>query len=516
MAVPSEAFFQSLGIPQTGRIHYQLSPARLTEEAIIRQEGVMSSTGAFTVNTGKYTGRSPRDRFVVDLPTIHDQIDWGSVNRPISPEKFESLRRRMMAYLQGKDLFVFDGFAGAEERFRLPLRVINQYAWQNMFVHQLFIRPTQEELDSRGDDDLFTVIAAPGFQADPEFDGVNSEAFVMLHLEKKLILIGGTYYAGEMKKSIFSVMNFLLPAQGVLPMHCSANIGPQGDTALFFGLSGTGKTTLSADPDRRLIGDDEHGWWDGGIFNFEGGCYAKCINLSQKNEPQIWEAIRAGAVLENVVLDDETRVPDYSDSTLTENSRAAYPLDYIPGAVLPSVGPIPTTLFFLCADAFGVMPPIARLTTEQAMYYFLAGYTSKLAGTERGLTAPEATFSACFGDPFLPRSPKFYAKMLGEWLDKGNVRVFLLNTGWVGGPYGIGHRISITHTRALVSAALDGKLDTVSYYTDRIFGLSVPQSCPNVPSEIFDPRSSWRDPSVYDWQAERLKAMFEENNLKFE
>ena len=515
MAFPSDGFFRELGLINTGKIHYQLSSAQLTEQTIIRGEGQLSDSGAVTVATGKYTGRSPKDRFLVDLPSIHDKIDWGPVNQPISPEKFENLRLRMMAYLQGRELFIFDGFAGAEERYRLSLRVVNEFAWQNLFVHQLFIRPSSEELEQRDEGNLFTVVCAPGFQADPQLDGVRSEAFIVLHLERKLILIGGTHYAGEMKKSIFGVLNYLLPEENVLPMHCSANIGEDGDVALFFGLSGTGKTTLSADPLRRLVGDDEHGWWDGGVFNFEGGCYAKCVNLREESEPQIWAAIRSGAVLENVILSEGDRVANYEDISLTENTRAAYPLHFIPGAVIPSVAPQPKTIFFLCADAFGVMPPIAKLNTEQAMYYFLAGYTAILAGTVRGQTEPQATFSACFGSPFIPRSAMFYAKMLGERLDKGGVNVYLLNTGWVGGIYGVGKRISIAHTRALVTAAITGELDKVPYKTEQAFGLDVPASCPGVPDSIFDPRSSWSDPAAYDKQAAQLVAMFEENHKQF-
>jgi len=418
-----------------------------------------------------------------------------------------------MAYLQNRDLFVFDGFAGADPKYRLPIRVINEYAYQNLFCHQLFIVPTEEELKSH--EPGFTVICAPGFKADPEIDKVNSEVFIVISFEKKVVIIGGTQYAGEMKKSIFSVLNYLMPEQGVLSMHCSANVGQDGTTALFFGLSGTGKTTLSADPHRFLIGDDEHGWSDDGIFNFEGGCYAKCINLTREKEPQIYDAIKFGAVLENVIVDEDTRLPNYDSDEITENTRAAYPVEFIPGAVIPGIGGHPKTVVFLTADAFGVLPPIAKLTREQAMYYFISGYTSKLAGTERGITEPQATFSSCFGSPFLPLSPMVYAKLLGEKIEKHNVNVFLVNTGWTGGPYGVGKRMDLGYTRAMIRAALDGKLDSVEYEEDPIFGLMIPKSCPDVPAEILNPKNTWSDKEAYDRTAISLAESFVKNIAKF-
>jgi phosphoenolpyruvate carboxykinase (ATP) len=429
------------------------------------------------------------------------------------PETFNNLYQRLTAYLQGRELFVFDGFAGADPDYRLPIRVINEFAWQNLFIHQLLVRPAASELAEHKPQ--FTVICAPGFKAVPEQDGTRSEAFVVLNFEHKLIIIGGTSYAGEMKKSIFTTLNYLLPASGVCPMHCAANMGAKGDTALFFGLSGTGKTSLSADPERYLIGDDEHGWTDRGIFNFEGGCYAKCIKLSAEHEPQIWNAIRFGSVLENVVVDEDSRQVDYDSSALTENTRAGYPVDYIPNAVIPGVGGHPATVFFLTADAFGVMPPIAKLTPEQAMYHFLSGYTSKLAGTERGVTDPEATFSTCFGEPFVPRPAMVYANLLGERIARHKANVYLVNTGWSGGPYGVGQRMSIKYTRAMVTAALNGELEKVEYQLDPIFNVYRPQSCPGVPAEVLNPRQTWNDPEKYDAMARKLAGLFKDNFARF-
>lgn len=498
-----------LGIHYTGAVYRNLTPVELVEQSLKRGEGILSDTGALSVETGKYTGRSPKDKFIVDTKDVHDQIAWGSINMPMEEDHYDKIYQRLTAYLENRDLFVFDGYAGADRSYTLPIRVINECAWQNLFVHQLFIRPTEVELAEHQAE--FTVICAPGFRAWPESDGTNSEAFIIVHFGRKQVIIGGSNYAGEIKKSIFSAMNFLLTEQHVCPMHCSANIGEPGDVALFFGLSGTGKTTLSADPNRRLIGDDEHGWSPNGVFNFEGGCYAKCINLKEEHEPQIWNAIRFGSVVENVVLDEKTHRPDYDDDSLTENTRAAYPIDYIPGAVIPSLGGHPKTIFFLTADAFGVMPPIARLNKEQSMYYFLSGYTSKLAGTERGIVAPEATFSSCFGAPFLPRDPHVYAALLGELIETHQTRVYLLNTGWTGGPYGEGHRISLKYTRAMVTAALNGELDQVAYVNNPIFKVDVPTNCPNVPAELLDPRQTWQDKDAYDRQAKHLVEMFEKN-----
>lgn len=500
------------GLTNPGNIYYNMSVPVLVEESIKRKEGFLASNGALNVRTGKYTGRSPSDKFIVDEPEVHNKIWWDN-NKAMSPDIFDRLYKRLLAYLQKRDLFVFDGFVGADPAYRLPIRVVNEYAYQNLFAHQLFLRPTSEELE--GHIPEFTIISAPGFNAIPDIDGTNSEAFIVINFTKKLIIIGGTMYAGEIKKSVFSVMNYLLPMKGVLPMHCSANLGSDGSTALFFGLSGTGKTTLSADPNRRLIGDDEHGWSDKGIFNFEGGCYAKCINLSVEKEPQIYNAIKFGTVLENVVLDENTRIPDYDSDSVTENTRAAYPVDYIPGAVIPGTGGHPKAVIFLTADAFGVLPPVAKLTKEQAMYHFISGYTSKLAGTERGITEPQATFSTCFAAPFLPLSPMNYAKLLGEKIEKYNVPVYLVNTGWTGGPYGIGKRMHLPYTRAMVSAAVSGELENVSYTQHPIFNILVPDSCPGVPSEILNPRNTWQDKYAYDETAKKLAGNFIKNFEKY-
>lgn len=495
--------------------HLNLPVEQLTDIAIRRGEGRLTDQGAFVATTGAFTGRSPKDKYVVQEASVQDQIDWGKVNQPISPEAFDSLYERMMKYLETKEeLFAFHGFAGADPEYRLPIRVVNEFAWHNLFATQLFIRPTAEEMVNH--EPQFTVIDAPGFKADPVKDGTQSETFIMLSFEKRMVLIGGTEYAGEIKKSIFTVMNYLMPQQDVFPMHCSANVGEAGDVALFFGLSGTGKTTLSADPLRQLIGDDEHGWSDKGVFNFEGGCYAKCIKLSKENEPQIWNAIQSGAVLENVEIDPVTGKADYDSSRYTENTRAAYPVEYIPNAKIPGVGGHPKTIVFLTADAFGVLPPIAKLTKEQAMYHFLSGYTSKLAGTERGVTEPEATFSTCFGAPFLPLRPQVYAEMLGQKMSEHDTHVFLVNTGWSGGGYGVGQRMKLSYTRAMVTAALNGDLNHVAYQQDPIFGLSLPVTCPNVPDRVLNPRNTWSHPEEYDQQAMKLASLFQNNFTKFE
>jgi phosphoenolpyruvate carboxykinase (ATP) len=503
-----------LGMRNLGRVYRNLSVAQLVEHALAKGEGILADNGALVVETGKYTGRSPKDKFIVDEPSSRDEIDWNQHNVPISEEKFQQLYQRVLSYVQGRDLYIFDGYVGADPKYRFGVRVITELAFQNLFAHQLFLRPTNAELLEHNTD--FTVIAVPGLQGNPETDGINSEAFIILHLAKKIVLIGGTRYAGEIKKSIFSLMNYFMTKQNVLPMHGAANIDKHGHTALFFGLSGTGKTTLSADSERSLIGDDEHGWSDEGIFNFEGGCYAKTIRLSAENEPQIWSAIRFGALLENVILDAETRIPDYDDDRLTENTRAAYPLRYIPNCSLSGIGTHPKTIIFLTADAFGVLPPIAKLTKEQAMYHFLSGYTSKLAGTERGITAPQVTFSACFGQVFFPISPTVYAEMLGERLQQHpETSVYLVNTGWSGGPYGVGHRISIKHTRAMVSAALNGELDKVNYTPHPIFKVLVPEMVPGVPHKILDPQNTWDDAEAYELQAQELARRFLENFKKF-
>jgi len=499
----------------SAKTHRNLSSPQLVEHAIRRGEATLSSRGAVVTDTGKRTGRSPKDKFVVKDAQTADLVAWGSVNQPFDPEKFEALYHRVLEYLRGKEeLFVQELFCGADPRYRLQVRFINELAWQNLFVRQLFVRPTKEELASHKAE--FTVIAAPLFQADPQRDGTNSEAFIIVDFTRKIVLLGGTKYAGEMKKSIFSVMNFLLPQRDVFPMHCSANVGSDGVTALFFGLSGTGKTTLSADPTRRLIGDDEHGWSADGVFNFEGGCYAKCIRLSPEKEPQIYNALHFGAVLENVIVNPETRLPDFDDESKTENTRAAYPVDYIDGAVIPGIGGHPKNVIFLTADAFGVLPPISKLTPEQAMYHFLSGYTAKVAGTEAGVTEPQATFSTCFGAPFLPLPPKVYAEMLGRRLREHNAQCWLVNTGWQGGQYGVGRRMDITYTRNMVAATVDGRLLNAEFEVEPYFGLAIPKSCPGVPSEVFNPRNSWKDKSAYDELAKKLAGLFEENFKKFD
>ncbi|OLN21659.1 phosphoenolpyruvate carboxykinase (ATP) [Domibacillus antri] len=486
----------------------------LVEKVLKRGEGILTASGAVRAETGKYTGRSPKDKFTVQEASVKDKIDWGSVNQPISVEKFNSLYEKVVRHLKEKDeLFVFKGFAGADQNHRLPIQVINEYAWHNLFVHQLFIRPTKEEL--RAHEAGFTVLSAPTFKADPLVDGTNSETFIIVSFEQRVVLIGGTEYAGEMKKSIFSVMNYLLPENNVLSMHCSANVGYEGDVALFFGLSGTGKTTLSADPNRRLIGDDEHGWSANGVFNIEGGCYAKTIGLTREKEPQIFDAIRFGSVLENVILDHDTRLPDYDDNVLTENTRAAYPLQAIDNIVDPSVAGHPNTIIFLTADAFGVLPPISKLSKEQAMYHFLSGYTSKLAGTERGITSPQATFSTCFGSPFLPLPATVYAEMLGKKIDEHNAQVFLVNTGWTGGEYGTGHRMKLSYTRAMIQAALEGELNNVETYTTKVFGLDIPVHVPGVPDDVLIPRKAWADEEAFMEKAKQLSAKFRENFKKF-
>ncbi|PKR78142.1 phosphoenolpyruvate carboxykinase (ATP) [Halalkalibacillus sediminis] len=497
-------------------INQNLPISSLVEKVLERKEGSLTSTGAVRATTGKYTGRSPKDKFIVEDEETRDTVEWGPVNQPISEEKFVNLLQKVTDYLVDQDeLFSFKGFAGAEEKHRLPIQVVTQYAWHNLFANQLFIRPTLEELSNH--DTEFTVISAPQFKADPEVDGTNSETFIIVSFSHGIVLIGGTEYAGEIKKSIFSVMNYILPEKkDVLPMHCSANVGAEGDVALFFGLSGTGKTTLSADPNRRLIGDDEHGWSQNGVFNIEGGCYAKCVNLTEEKEPQIYNAIRFGSVLENVGIDETTGLPDYDDTSLTENTRAAYAIDNIDNIITPSKAGHPNTIIFLTADAFGVLPPISKLTKEQAMYHFLSGYTSKLAGTERGITEPEATFSACFGSPFLPLPAANYAKMLGEKIDQQDVDVFLVNTGWTGGSYGEGSRMKLSYTRAMIQAALEGDLNSIDTKEDEIFGLSIPTTCPGVPSDVLQPRKTWTDGDAYDQKAKELATKFHENFKKFD
>ena len=509
---------EKLGIINPTAVYRNLTPAQLTEAALRRGEGKLSNTGALVIKTGKYTGRSPEDKFIVDTPAVHNKIAWGKVNRPIEKEKFDAIKAKMVAYLQNREIFIFDGMAGADPACTKKFRIVNELASQNLFIHQLLIRPTEEELANYGEAD-FTIIAAPGFKCIPEIDGVHSEAAILVDYEANMVLICGSQYSGEIKKSVFSVMNYIMPEMGVLPMHCSANMDPEThDTAVFFGLSGTGKTTLSADPNRRLIGDDEHGWSDHGIFNFEGGCYAKCINLDPEGEPEIYNAIRFGSVVENVVMDDNTREFDFYDGSLTENTRVGYPVDYISNAQIPGVGGIPKVVIFLTADAFGVLPPISRLDENAAMYHFVTGFTSKLAGTERGVTEPQPTFSTLFGEPFMPMDPSVYANMLGERIEKYNTKVYLVNTGWTGGPASgegkLGSRMKLKYTRAMVTAALNGDFDHVEYKHDETFNLDVPQTCPGVPSEIMKPRDTWEDKDAYDAQAKKLAKMFADNFAK--
>jgi phosphoenolpyruvate carboxykinase (ATP) len=496
-----------------GKLYRNLSVPLLIEIAIYRREGNLSSTGAFSVKTGKFTGRSPDDRYIVDDEYTHNSVHWGKVNHSISEENFEKIFTRMKKYVEDKEFFIFDGFVGADNKTRLPIRVITDKAWHNLFATQIFIRPTSREIESHEPE--FTLLSVNDFKALPDLEGTRTETFIIINFKKKIVLIGSTSYAGEIKKAMFSVMNYILPTKGIFPMHCSANVGKSGDSALFFGLSGTGKTTLSADHNRHLVGDDEHGWSDEGIFNFEGGCYAKCINLKKENERQIWDAIRFGSVMENVILKTNRRDPDFTDGSLTENTRVAYPLDFIPGAIIPSIAGHPTVIIFLTADAFGVMPPIAKLTKEGAMYHFMSGYTSKLAGTERGITEPKETFSQCFGAPFMPLHAMEYAKMLGQKISQHNTRVYLINTGWSGGPYGVGKRMDLKYTRAMVTAALNGELEKVRFKHDDIFNLDIPTSCPGVPSEILDPRNTWSDKNEYDLSANRLAELFVKNFQKF-
>jgi phosphoenolpyruvate carboxykinase (ATP) len=498
----------------TDRARWNLSPAALYEEAVRRDEGVIADEGPLACRTGQHTGRSPNDKFVVREPTSEAEIAWGTVNRPMDPAQFDLLHRDLLSTIEGKDLFVLDCFAGADPKYRLAVRIINEFAWHNLFCRNLFI---DDPAAAQASSPQFTVIDAPSFKADPKRHGTNSDVVIAVNFAKKLVLVGGSSYAGEMKKSIFSVLNYLLPLQGVLPMHCSANVGAAGDAALFFGLSGTGKTTLSSDPERMLIGDDEHGWSDRGIFNFEGGCYAKTIRLSAEAEPQIYATTRRfGTVLENVVVDPETRQLNLDDDRYTENTRAAYPISFIDNAVASGQSGHPKNVVMLTADAFGVLPPISRLTPEGAMYHFLSGYTAKVAGTEKGVTEPKATFSTCFGAPFLPLAPSRYARMLGEKIAHHQSRVWLVNTGWTGGPYGVGKRMRIAHTRAMIRAALSGALDHVAYEKDTVFNLEIPTSCPDVPAEVLKPRNTWANGAEYDTQAAKLARMFVENFKTFE
>ncbi|AKN33508.1 phosphoenolpyruvate carboxykinase [Clostridium carboxidivorans P7] len=507
-----ELKLEYINIKSCKSVYRNLTVSELTEFAIKREEGILSNKGALVVNTGKYTGRSPKDRFIVKQNSIENKVNWGETNLPIDEIVFDKFYDEVTEYLENKDVFVFDGFVGAMKEYNLPIRVICENASQALFSNQLFRRPNLEDLTNFHPQ--FHVVSAPGFKAKGKEDGINSEAFIIINFDKKIILIGGTQYSGEIKKAIFSVMNFLLPEKGVLPMHCSANIGEDKKTAVFFGLSGTGKTTLSADPERKLIGDDEHAWCNDGIFNFEGGCYAKTIKLDKEKEHEIYNAIKFGTMLENVVL-DENGQPDYNSNKYTENTRAAYPLEYVDNIEKSGMGGSPETIIFLTADAFGVMPPISKLSKEAAMYHFMSGYTSKVAGTERGINEPKATFSACFGEPFMLMNPSVYAELLGEKIDKYNTEVYLVNTGWLNGGYGRGNRIKLSYTRAMVKAALEGRLKDVEYLEHPIFKVLMPLECPGVPSEILNPKNTWEDKEEYDYKAVALAEKFKENFKKF-
>ncbi len=506
---------EATGIKKVKEAHWNLTAAELIETAIQNKEGHLTDTGAIMCDTGKFTGRSPKDRYIVKDSYTEEKVWWGNINIPFSPENFDRIYNKMLGYLEERKVYVRDAYAGADKTHRLRLRVINTMAWHNLFCYNMFIRP--EEYKLKDFDPNFTIICCPEFEADPETDGVRQENFAIVNFTKKMILIGGTAYSGEMKKGIFSVLNFLLPTEeGVLPMHCSANMGPERhDTAIYFGLSGTGKTTLSADPNRLLIGDDEHGWTDKNVFNFEGGCYAKVINLNAESEPDIYNAITYGAILENTRFQPNTRNVDYKNVEVTENTRVSYPIENIKNIIQPSIGGIPKNIFFLTLDAFGVIPPIQRLSKGQAMYHFISGYTSKVAGTEAGVTDPEPVFSACFGAPFMPLHPTAYAEMLGAKMEENNVNVWLINTGWTGGPFGVGSRIKLKFTRAMISAALSGVLDNVGYRTHSIFGAEIPLTCPGVPNEILSPRETWKNDEAFYKKANELAVMFNKNFDKF-
>jgi phosphoenolpyruvate carboxykinase (ATP) len=511
-----EKGLEAHGIRNVKAVNWHLPTSALYEEIVSRGEGLIAHLGPIVVRTGVYTGRSPRDKFIVKEPSSAHHISWGPENQPLELEKFDLLYYRLLAFLQGKELFVQDCYAGADPSYRMSIRIITTQAWQNLFARNLFVQiKDQDELERHAPE--FTIISAPEFHAVPELDGTKSEAFIIVNFARKLILIGGTSYAGEIKKSVFTILHYYLPQKEVLSMHCSANEGLDGDTALFFGLSGTGKTSLSADPERKLIGDDEHGWGMGGIFNFEGGCYAKVIRLSPTAEPEIYECTRRfGTILENVGIDLASRRLDLDDDSLTENTRAAYPITHLQNIVRSGMGNHPKHIFMLACDAFGVLPPIARLTPEQAAYHFLSGYTAKVAGTERGMgNEPQVTFSTCFGAPFLALPPEVYAKLFREKIKEYQPTCWLVNTGWTGGPFGVGHRMEIAHSRALLNAAMSGKLDDVPTYQDPFFGLTVPTTCPGVPDAILYPQKTWADPKAYDTTARNLAGRFRKNFTKY-
>lgn len=500
---------------KNAKLHYQLSPEELHNITIEKAQGVETDAGALAVNTGKFTGRAPNDRFIVKDAITSDDVWWGKVNMPFDAAKFDALYNKVVAYLSGKEVYVRDAYVCADPDYRMNIRVVNEYPWSNMFCYNMFLRPNEDELDDFIAD--WKIVNAPDFEADPEVDGTPSKNFAILNFTKKIALIGGTGYTGEMKKGIFSALNFILPTQmDVLPMHCSANVGQDGDTAIFFGLSGTGKTTLSADPERRLIGDDEHGWTNNNtVFNFEGGCYAKVIDLTEEKEPDIFRAIKKGAILENVIIDNNG-VVDFEDDSITQNTRVSYPIEHIDNVQPGLVGENTKNIFFLTADAFGVLPPISKLTPGQAAYHFISGYTAKVAGTEEGIDEPLPSFSACFGAPFMPLHPTRYAEMLSKKMREAGVNVWLVNTGWTGGPYGTGKRMKLKYTRAMITEALRGNLDTVDYEKHDIFGLHMPVTCENVPDEVLNPKKTWADQSAYDAKAKQLANSFKANFEKFE
>lgn len=504
------ASLKTLGIEKVKAEHWNLSPEALVQEAIRRGQGFLTDSGAIAVETGEFTGRSPQDRFIVKDEETAENIDWGAVNKPIDNRYFQQLKRKLIDYLSDKEVFVRDAYVCADEEYRMNLRLVSEYPWSNQFAYNMFLRPNGEELQSFEPE--WSILCAPGFKADPAVDGTRQANFAIINFSEKQIIIGGTGYTGEIKKGVFSVLNYVLPKKhGVLSMHCSANVGQDGDTAIFFGLSGTGKTTLSADPNRELIGDDEHGWSDRSVFNFEGGCYAKTIDLSEAKEPEIYHAIKHRAILENIKCYPGTRTVDFSNSEVTENTRVSYPIYHIDNAIEGSQGAAPKNIFFLTCDAFGVLPPISKLTTGQAMYHFMSGYTAKVAGTEAGITEPQATFSACFGAPFMPLHPAEYAKMLGDKMEAQNVNVWLVNTGWTGGEHGTGHRIKLKYTRAMIGAALRGELEHVDYRKHDVFGLQMPTSCPGVEEEVLNPRATWADQTAYDHKANHLAELFNRN-----
>lgn len=505
------ATLDSIGLGNVADAYWNLTPADLVEETLLRGEGMLTDNGALAIETGEFTGRSPKDKFLVKDAVTKDTVWWGDVNIPFEADKFDKLYDRVTAYLAGKDVYVRDAYACADPRYRLNIRVVTEFPWSNLFANNLFLRPTTDEIMNFAPE--WHIVCAPGFRANPAIDGTRQHNFAILNLTRKVILIGGTGYTGEIKKGIFTLLNYILPQEkGVLSMHCSANVGKNNDTAIFFGLSGTGKTTLSADPNRGLIGDDEHGWADDSVFNFEGGCYAKCIDLTAEKEPEIWNAIKFGSLVENIDFKEGTRTVDYSSTSKTENTRVAYPINYIHNAVEPSIASAPKNIFFLTADAFGVLPPISKLTTEQAMYHFISGYTAKVAGTEMGITEPQTTFSACFGKAFLPLHPGKYAELLGKKLKANpDINVWLVNTGWTGGSYGVGSRIKLAYTRALITAALEGQLNSVEYGETPYFKLRFPKSCPNVPAEILEPRNTWKDKEAFSDTASKLAGQFVKN-----